>query len=243
MDQILLENNDSKTKFAIFVASFIFMVSQVGTNYVANLIPFGVDVTALAPRYINIVRGQLICAIIGGWCMVPWKVLVSGTVFIECVTGMGIFMGDLVGIMLADYFFVRKGNYFIEDLYTSDPNGRYWYFNGFHWRAYAAYAVGIVLPFPGFIGVLSGAKSLSGVLNPASQIYALGYLTSFLSSMFVYTVLCKISPPKHVDEARSMPFESMAQKEVLAGHEAHDAYDSGSQGEVQETKVDIGPKK
>lgn len=41
--------------------------------------------------------------------MVPWKILVSAQVFIKFVTGLGIFMGTLVGIMLADYFFIRKG--------------------------------------------------------------------------------------------------------------------------------------
>jgi NCS1 family nucleobase:cation symporter-1 len=106
---ILEENNDSKTKFAVFLVAITFMVGQVGTNFIANLIPFGVDSTALFPRHINIVRGQIICCIVGGWCMVPWKVLISGAVFLNCVTGMGIFMGCLVGIMLGDYFFIRKG--------------------------------------------------------------------------------------------------------------------------------------
>lgn len=242
LDAILAENNEPKTKFAVFLCAFVFMVSQIGTNYVANLIPFGVDVSSLAPKYINIVRGQLICAVIGGWCMVPWKVLVSGTVFISCVTGMGIFMGDLVGIMLADYFFIRKGNYFIEDLYTSDPNGRYWYFHGWHWRAYLAYLVGIAIPFPGFIGIL-GVESLAGPLNPAHQIYDLGYLTSFLSSMFVYTVLCKISPPKHVAEARSMPFEAMGEKEVLIGNMSLGTPERRTDSEdLEEAKVDLQSK-
>lgn len=242
LDAILAENFDSKTRFACFLVAFIFMVSQIGTNFVANLIPFGVDVSALAPRYINIARGQLICAFVGGWAMVPWKVIVSGAVFINLVTGMGIFMADLVGIMLADYFFLRNGNYFIEDLYTSDPNGRYWYFHGYHWRAYAAYIVGIVLPFPGLLGVL-GVESLSGTLNPAHQIYSVGYLTSFLSSMLVYYVLCKISPPKHVAEARSMPFEAMGEKEVLIGSglPAYEAERSESE-DVQESKVNMETK-
>jgi NCS1 family nucleobase:cation symporter-1 len=148
--------------------------------------------------------------------MVPWKVLVSGAVFLSCITGMGIFMGCLVGIMLADYFFLRKGNYFIEDLYTSDPKGRYWYFHGWHWRAYVAYICGIVIPFPGFLGTL-GVKSMAAELGPAKKLYDLGYLTSTFVAMAIYTVLCKISPPDHIAEARSMPFESMGKKEVLRG--------------------------
>ncbi|KAE9366138.1 hypothetical protein N431DRAFT_419203 [Stipitochalara longipes BDJ] len=216
LDAILAENNDPKTKFAVFLVAFTFMVGQVGTNFIANLIPFGVDATAMAPKYINIVRAQIICCFIGGWCMVPWKVLVSGAVFLSCITGMGIFMGCLVGIMLADYFFIRKGNYFIEDLYTSDPNGRYWYFHGFHYRAFVAYVCGIFLPFPGFLGTL-GVKSLAAPLGPAMKLYDIGYLTSTFTAMAVYTVLCKISPPRNVAEARTMPFEAMGEKEVLHG--------------------------
>lgn len=33
------------------------------------------DMATMFPRYINIRRGQLICAILGGWCMVPWSEL------------------------------------------------------------------------------------------------------------------------------------------------------------------------
>ncbi|KUJ13929.1 uncharacterized protein LY89DRAFT_736928 [Mollisia scopiformis] len=216
LDAIFAENNDPKTKFAVFLVAVTFMVGQVGTNFIANLIPFGVDLSALAPRYINIVRGQIICCIIGGWCMVPWKVLVSGAVFLSCITGMGIFMGCLVGIMLADYFFIRRGNYFIEDLYTSDPQGRYWYFHGWHWRAYVAYVCGIFMPFPGFLGTL-GVKSMAAKLGPAMHLYDIGYLVSTFTAMAVYTLLCKISPPDNVAEARAMPFEAMGKKEVLHG--------------------------
>lgn len=148
--------------------------------------------------------------------MVPWKVLVSGAVFLSCITGMGIFMGCLVGIMLGDYFFIRKGNYFIADLYSSNPNGRYWYFHGWHWRAYTAYLCGIFLPFPGFLGTL-GVKSMAAPLGPAMKLYNVGYLTSTFTGMAVYTILCKISPPDNVAEAKTMPFEYMGSKEVLHG--------------------------
>lgn len=106
------------------------------------------------------------------------------------------------------------GNYWVEDLYSDDPNGRYWYQHGFHWRAYAAYLCGVIIPFPGFIGSI-GVKSLAGPLNPAAQIYSFGYLLAFVVGGFVYYVLCKLSPPPHVQEARNLPFESMGMREVL----------------------------
>jgi NCS1 family nucleobase:cation symporter-1 len=214
MYQILAENDSSATRFACFLCSFIFMVGCVGTNYVANLLPFGVDCSGFAPRYLNITRSQILCEIIGAWIVVPWKVLTSGESFLTAIIGMGIFVACLLGIMVSDYYFVRQGNYWIEDLYTDDPKGRYWYTGGFHWRAYVAYFCGIVVPFPGFVGAIGGGK-LSKLTNGAAQVYSIGYLLSFCIGGLVYFILCKISPPPHIEEARALPFESMGAREVL----------------------------
>lgn len=79
-----------------------------------------------------------------------------------------------------------------------------------------AYVCGIFMPFPGFLGTL-GVKSMAAPLGPATKLYNIGYLISTFTAMAVYTVLCKISPPDNVAEARTMPFEAMGQKEVLHG--------------------------
>lgn len=86
--------------------------------------------------------------------------------------------------------------------------------SGFHWRGYVAYICGIALSFPGLLGQM-GVKGVNAPLNAATQIYDIGYLTSFVTSMVVYTVLCKVSPPANVAEARAMRFEQMGRKEVL----------------------------
>ena len=112
MYAILAENDSSATRFAIFLCSFTFAIGSVGTNYVANLIPFGVDATGFAPQYLNIVRSQILCATVGAWAIVPWKVLTSGANFLIAITGMGIFVACMLGILMADYYFIRKGNQF-----------------------------------------------------------------------------------------------------------------------------------
>jgi len=180
----------------------------------------------------NIVRSQILCATVGAWAIVPWKVLTSGANFLTAITGMGIFVACMLGILMTDYYFIRKGNqldhanwlwlltsignYWVEDLYSDAPSGRYWYWHGFHWRAYVAYVCGIGVPFPGFVGAISG-NCMASVLNPAGQIYAIGYLVALLVGGATYFALCKISPPLFVDEARVMLFESMARTEVLSG--------------------------
>lgn len=211
LEQILVEDNSSKTKFAVFLCSLAFVVGLMGTNYVSNILPFGVDATIMAPGYLNFIRATVLCAVIGGWCLVPWKIVTSGASFLTAITGIGIFMSTLVGVMLSDYFFVRKGNYWIDDLYTNDPKGRYWYKGGFHWRAYAAYICGIALPFPGFLGSL-GVKGVKETTGAAYHIYDIGYLTAFVVAITVYTAICKISPPSNVAEARALPFEFQAKE-------------------------------
>jgi nucleobase:cation symporter-1, NCS1 family len=60
---------------AAFFASFAFVLSTLGTNISANSMSAGNDMTALCPRYINIRRGQIICAFLGGWVLCPWEIL------------------------------------------------------------------------------------------------------------------------------------------------------------------------
>jgi NCS1 family nucleobase:cation symporter-1 len=60
---------------AAFFASFAFALGTLGTNVSANSLSAGNDMAALWPRYINIQRGQVICAILGGWTLCPWEIL------------------------------------------------------------------------------------------------------------------------------------------------------------------------
>lgn len=60
---------------AAFFASFSFMLATLGTNVSANSLSAANDMMVLAPRWINMKRGQVICAVIGGLALVPWQIL------------------------------------------------------------------------------------------------------------------------------------------------------------------------
>lgn len=212
LQAILAENNDSKTKFAVLCSASTFVFGQICTNYVANVVPFGSDATALWPRQINYIRACLICTLVGGWLMVPWKVSVDGTAFLTAITGMGIFMSTLIGIMIADYYLVRKGNYFVSDLYRADKSSRYFYYKGWNWRAYVAYICGVALSFPGFLGSL-GVVSVAAQTNPAIQMYNVGYVLGCAVSLVVYWALCTLFPDKGMNEAKGMVYEEMVDRD------------------------------
>jgi NCS1 family nucleobase:cation symporter-1 len=58
-----------------FLISLVFVLSTLSANISANSLSVGNDMAALYPRYLNIRRGQVICAFIGGWALCPWKIL------------------------------------------------------------------------------------------------------------------------------------------------------------------------
>ena len=69
----LIDHWDNRA--AAFFTSFAFTLGTLGTNISANSLSAGNDMTALCPRYINIRRGQVICAFLGGWVLCPWEIL------------------------------------------------------------------------------------------------------------------------------------------------------------------------
>ena len=60
---------------AAFFVCFSFALASLGTNISANSLSAGNDLSAIAPRWINIRRGQVICALVGGWALCPWEIL------------------------------------------------------------------------------------------------------------------------------------------------------------------------
>lgn len=72
---------------AVFFASAAFAVSIIGTNISANSISAAVDLMTLCPKYINLRRGQILAAMIGGWAFVPWNILASAIAFLNFMTG------------------------------------------------------------------------------------------------------------------------------------------------------------
>ena len=90
---------------AAFFASFSFLLATLGTNISANSLSAANDMTVLFPSYINIRRGQVICAILGGWVLCPWEILASAPGFLSFMSGYTIFLGPFAGMCVASFYF------------------------------------------------------------------------------------------------------------------------------------------
>lgn len=141
------------TRFGVFVIAAAFVLAQLGTNIAANSISAGTDLTALIPRYLNIRRGSYICAVIG-IVICPWHLLSSSNNFTTYLSAYSVFLSSIAGVMVCDYYFVRKGYLQIKDLYSARKDGPYFYTFGVHWRGYVAYIAGILINVVGFAGAV-----------------------------------------------------------------------------------------
>ncbi len=83
---------------AAFFASFTFVLATLGTNISANSLSSANDMMVLFPQYINIRRGQVLCAILGDWALCPWEILSSAPGFLNFMGGYTIFLGPFAGM-------------------------------------------------------------------------------------------------------------------------------------------------
>ncbi|KAF3065817.1 hypothetical protein GL218_09391 [Daldinia childiae] len=178
---------------AAFFAALAWYIAQVGTNITANSISAANDLTVLLPRWINIRRGCIIAALVGGWVLVPWKILSSAETFLAFMSGYAVFLGPIAGIMASDYWLVKKRQIDIPSLY--DPDGRYRYVGGCNWRAAVAFFVPVAPLLPG-LGLSISGPQVVHINDGVANLYTLNFLFGFVTSVVLYTALSYAIPAK-----------------------------------------------
>jgi NCS1 family nucleobase:cation symporter-1 len=120
----------------------------------ANFVAPAFVLSNLAPKYLTFRRAGLISATIAV-LILPWNLYNSPLVIVYFLSGLGALLGPLYGVIMVDYWLVRKGQVNVPQLYSEDPNGAYYYSRGVNLRAVAAFIpaalIAIVLALvPGF---------------------------------------------------------------------------------------------
>lgn len=183
-----IDDGGSAQRFGVFVIALAFALAQLGTNIAANSVSAGTDMSALLPRYINIRRGGYICAAVG-LAMCPYNLLTSANSFTTYLSAYSVFLSSIAGVMVADYYAVRRGFLDVKELYDARETGPYYYTWGVHWRAYAAYIAGILVNVVGFAGAVG-----SDVPKGATYLYNLNFFCGFIVSSLMYWGLCRLFP-------------------------------------------------
>jgi NCS1 family nucleobase:cation symporter-1 len=150
------------------------LMATLNVNVAANVVSPANDFSNLSPRRISFRTGGLITAAMG-IVMQPWKLMANyGSYIFTWLVGYSGFLGPIAGVLICDYFVVRKKFLAAEDLY--DRDGQYEYSRGFHWSAIVALAAGVGIAFIGL------------VVAPLRILYNYAWFVSFLVSFVLYYV-------------------------------------------------------
>lgn len=126
------------------VAAFAFFTATVGINMVANFVPPAYDLANLMPEKIDFRMGGLITAIAGFILAALWVSVISTIGIFPFVNTLGAILAPVYGIMVADYYLIKKQKLDIQQLFSTDPAGKYYYDGGWNKRALIALAISAV---------------------------------------------------------------------------------------------------
>ncbi|KAM3551922.1 hypothetical protein MY1884_007469 [Beauveria asiatica] len=180
----------------VFFSGLALTFSQLGSNVLGNALAGGIDLAAVFPRYVNIRRGAYITAILSP-IVNPWRMVDTATVFISVMSGYGVFLAPMTGMMVASYYVVHRQKLDVDDLFRGNSSSKYWYSRGINWRAPISWAIGVGPCVPGFV---TSVNSSVNVPDSIRELYMTNYLYGFFSSALVFVALHAIFPVRVVDE-------------------------------------------
>lgn len=162
---------------AVVLGALTFIIATVGINIVANFVSPAFDFSNVAPQKISWRTGGMIAAVASIF-ITPWNLYNNPQVIHYTLDILGSFIGPLFGILIADFYVVRKQVINVDDLYTMDKKGEYWYKDGYNTKAIYALIPSAIVPT---LCVL--IPNLQGLANYAWFIgMGMGYVTYILFS-------------------------------------------------------------
>jgi NCS1 family nucleobase:cation symporter-1 len=156
----------------VVISLVAILLATLNVNIGANVVSPANDFSNLWPKRISFRTGGIITFFMG-IALMPWKLLADYKTFIlGWLGGYAAFLGPVAGIMICDYFVIRRRTLQVDDLYLR--GGIYEYSSGFNWRAVVALGLGAGI-------------ALSGLVVPSvSFLYDYSWFVGFAISFVAY---------------------------------------------------------
>ncbi len=120
------------------------IIASLSTNLIANFIPSQYSLINFVPSSLTIKSSSLIIGVLGFVISIFWITVLSQIGILSIIDTLGAFFGPIFGVMIIDYYLVKKGNLINKDIYSLESNGAYFYSGGWHIK-------GVYSLFLGFI--------------------------------------------------------------------------------------------
>ena len=183
---------------ALVIMLVALAVATLTTNVAANVVSPSYDFSNAWPRKISFRTGGIITGIVGIVIM-PWNLLADPNQYIWTWLGTyGGATGPIAGVLIADYWWVRRRNLKLADLYRTD--GVYKYANGWNWIAVVSLLVGIVIAIGGaYSQVDMKPFPANGIIPFLKPFYDYSWAVGLAVAFFLYGGLTLTVGKKHVE--------------------------------------------
>jgi len=187
-DPVLLTSKFGNAAVVAF-AVFALAVATLSVNVAANIVSPSYDFSNAWPKLISFRTGGLITGVIG-ILIQPWNLLSDPHVYIFTWLGFyGGATGAIAGVLVADYWLMRRTRLNLADLYKT--TGVYRYAGGWNWRAVVALAIGVVLAVGGAYTAThtQGPFPADGLIPFLKPLYDYSWVVGLLAGFLAYTAL------------------------------------------------------
>ena len=172
----------NNTYLTVFALLFI-LVASLSTNLIANYIPSQNTLLNFLPKQLNLSSSGLIIIFFGLIIAIFWLPLLSQIGILSILDTFGAFFGPIFGLIIADYYIIKKQNIINKDIFFSSENSQYLYSNG--WNIKAMYSI--------LIGFIFSASAIWNVNFNFLQsfLWIIGAVITFLTYYLSATVIKK----------------------------------------------------
>ena len=148
IDRILTNPTDIIGKFnntfLTIIVIFFILFASASTNLIANYIPTQNALLNFLPKSLNLKNTATIIVLIGLAVGASWTPILSRIGILSIIDTIGSFFGPIFGIIITDYYLINKSKINNKDLYSSMPDGSYFFSNGWHIKGIYALIIGFI---------------------------------------------------------------------------------------------------
>ena len=154
-------------------------MASISTNLVANFIPSQYSLINLMPSVLSLKSSSVIISITGFFIAIFWLTLLSQIGILSFIDTFGAFFGPLFGLMVVDFYLIKRSNLINKDIYSLDNSGAYYYTGGWHLRGIYSLVLGFIF-------------SASTIWNPNLMFFqSFSWIIGAFVTAFTYYLLAK----------------------------------------------------
>ena len=120
------------------------IIASLSTNLIANFIPSQYSLINFLPSTLTVKSSSVLIGILGFVISIFWLAFLSQIGILSIIDTIGAFFGPLFGIMIVDFYFIKKGSLINKDIYSLETNGAYFYSGGWHIKGVYSLILGFI---------------------------------------------------------------------------------------------------